>query len=599
MSKLHALRLLLRQRGDAEETSALIDGLISDYEEEIHRLRENERRYKLLDAVFSPTVRLQRSDVQQLQTKAEPLDLKEEKEEVWICVEGEQLNSLEKASVNKFQLIDVTSDVKSEDDEPQTSQLHQSQTEDNRETELPARRSATQIKTEKYGEDCYGSGPRNVNPHSPSHPNTDEEKALEFSESQVSNDNCQDLLSNSGPESLGRDNVYKKTRAPESAAPALKHQEPHACHLGCDIGNIPFSYFRCSYRFYYKGFLRRHMMCHFGKMSSICFGSKKCSRGKQKESRQRGLTREKPHGCDICGKRFAEKKNLKKHQMVHTGEKPFSCDVCGTRFREQGNLKRHQRIHTGDRPFSCDLCGSRFIQRAGLVEHQRIHTGEKPFCCDVCGTRFRRKGHLSRHQRIHTGEKPFSCDFCGTRFIHRGDLTNHQRIHTGEKPFSCDVCGTRFRQKAGLKSHQRIHTGEKPFSCDVCGLRFTQHGNLTKHMKLHSVENQISCDVCGIRFSDKRHLKTHQTIHTGEKPFCCDVCGTSFRLKSDLKTHQRIHTGEKPFSCDLCGSRFSNRGNLKSHQRIHTGEKPFSCDVCGSRFTQQGNLKKHQRVHTG
>lgn len=61
MSKLHALRLLLRQRGDAEETSALIDGLISDHEEEIHRLRENERRYKLLDAVFSPTVRLQRS----------------------------------------------------------------------------------------------------------------------------------------------------------------------------------------------------------------------------------------------------------------------------------------------------------------------------------------------------------------------------------------------------------------------------------------------------------------------------------------------------------------------------------------------------------
>ena len=65
------------------------------------------------------------------QEDPEPPHIKEEQEEPWTNQEGEQLQQLEQADI-KFTLTAVT--VKSEEDEekPELSQLHQSQTEENR-----------------------------------------------------------------------------------------------------------------------------------------------------------------------------------------------------------------------------------------------------------------------------------------------------------------------------------------------------------------------------------------------------------------------------------------------------------------------------------
>ncbi|XP_032363702.1 golgin subfamily A member 6-like protein 22 [Etheostoma spectabile] len=90
------------------------------------------------------------SSVDQQEPEAPP-HIKEEQEELWSSQEGEQLQGLEEADITKFPFTPVP--VKSEDDEEeaQSSQLHQRQTQ--------------HMETEADGEDCGGPEPaRNSHP---------------------------------------------------------------------------------------------------------------------------------------------------------------------------------------------------------------------------------------------------------------------------------------------------------------------------------------------------------------------------------------------------------------------------------------------------
>ncbi|XP_056138845.1 uncharacterized protein LOC130115255 [Lampris incognitus] len=147
---------------------------IADYEAEILRLKEeNSRQRKLLDAIYKPEVRIYKSDLQQFlvsedkvpsvkqewspildQGEPKPPHIKEEEEQLWSSQEEEQLEGLEeKADITELSFPPVPVRRENDTERAQSSQLHQSQTEEKREAELPASTLTEQMKPETDGED--------------------------------------------------------------------------------------------------------------------------------------------------------------------------------------------------------------------------------------------------------------------------------------------------------------------------------------------------------------------------------------------------------------------------------------------------------------
>ncbi|KAM8859965.1 uncharacterized protein AB9W97_019749 [Spinachia spinachia] len=451
MSKVQMLRYLVKQRlaEAAEEIFGLFERTIAEYEEDASRLKEdNERLAKRLHAVFNPEVRIQRAgwfahsshlhpstqygpDLQQRfmlnkkqQKEPAPTNIKEEQEPTHIKEEQEDPDIKEKPlhGLEEDDLKVSFIPVKSEEDEAESSHLHQRHTKGD-------------------GQDCRGLEPdRNSGP---SEPGTDE-KTGDSSETEDSD-------------------VWNKTREPQLVFNTRNNDDGSDSDSRCRTSEKPLICSKCKKTFGSINKLKRHMMTH---LSVKPFSCSECAKsftenGKLK-THIRSHTGEKPFSCPQCAKSFTENGKLKTHMRSHSGEKPFSCPQCAKSFTENGTLKMHMRCHTGEKPFRCLECSKRFTRSGHLKTHMRCHTGEKPFSCSECGTRFTRSGHLKTHMRCHTGEKPFRCLDCSECFSRRGHLKTHMRFHTGEKPFSCSECAKRFTLSWHLKRHMRCHKREKP-----------------------------------------------------------------------------------------------------------------------------------------
>ncbi|XP_018413331.1 PREDICTED: gastrula zinc finger protein XlCGF67.1-like [Nanorana parkeri] len=163
----------------------------------------------------------------------------------------------------------------------------------------------------------------------------------------------------------------------------------------------------------------------------------------------------------VCHSALTGGATLISQQRTHNGKKRYSCSECGKCFAQKSGLGRHERNHRGTYDYTCSHCGKSFTQKAYLVVHERIHTNEKPFSCSVCGKCFNQKPNLLIHKRIHSDVKPYTCSVCGKCFKYKSSFTLHERLHTGDKPFSCPMCGKRFSKKSSLVSHERRHIGQK------------------------------------------------------------------------------------------------------------------------------------------
>lgn len=88
----------------------------------------------------------------------------------------------------------------------------------------------------------------------------------------------------------------------------------------------------------------------------------------------------RPHSCRICAKTFKLKQSMKRHEANHSGKKPWRCSECNKRFAEKGNAVKHQLLHSDNpKQWLCPVCKKTFTQKGNAKKHVKsVHGFDLP-----------------------------------------------------------------------------------------------------------------------------------------------------------------------------------------------------------------------------
>ncbi|XP_031833984.1 uncharacterized protein LOC116427599 [Nomia melanderi] len=178
----------------------------------------------------------------------------------------------------------------------------------------------------------------------------------------------------------------------------------------------------------------------------------------------------RPYKCQQCDLTFDRASQYDyHHRSIHLGEKSQLCEICGKGFFRKADLRTHLNIHLGTNTCICEICGRKFNHISNLIRHSRMHAGIKPYPCSICGKRFTQISSLARHKRIHERFKKDTVLETQTNYINtnidhivnknksvEGNASVQQKIV--KRKHYCKTCGESFNLILHLREHENSHS---------------------------------------------------------------------------------------------------------------------------------------------
>ncbi|XP_052003485.1 uncharacterized protein LOC127658311 [Xyrauchen texanus] len=319
--------------------------------------------------------------------------------------------------------------------------------------------------------------------------------------------------------------------------------------------------------------------------------------------------------CQVCGKNFRLRAQLKSHQRSHSDEKPFKCEICDRAFKYSWNLNKHKR----------DQCSKNIVPPdKSSVPESRL---QENFQCPICKRAFKYSYNRTRHLREQClkeytrkgkgkiGENKYRCPLCKDVFT----LACNRKRHIWNTCVTLKMYTSKGHFKGRNKIKETIKSSnegkelpltmpiqnQSHYKCTFCLSVYTSKSGFYRHLAKHKLlaknkkeikyKHANTVDLKNSSFASQSPTNKEATDEDVSLPFSCRFCGRAFTSSHSFKKHVQNHKGNKPFRCLDCGKNFAIHGHLMAHKNVH--KRKIQCSDCGKVLPSIGDLLKHRLSH--